>query len=374
MVIEPPTWAVKAIGEARLEPVGLTASNHDPLDLSSNPCFQVGRSPSSDMQLSHPTSSRKHALIFHHPNGSCYVVDCGSSHGTFVNGVRVQSPTLQQGSNQATAIPHRVRKGSLIRFGGTGAPTFVLKCFTTSLEVLVAELDCGETRNHSSSIIVPSTEGSHSPTKSDWPAYGERPSLSPTLSPSTPRPGKDSKFQVCLPETALVALNTRVNALGGGASLTERNRLIAQEAAFKFATAPDERDQIHSCLLGKRSRFNSEAGLDTPSLDRVKRVRSASIPASFPLILSPNPSIMKNEGIGNDMKTHELTETPLAFHRALTSSNMELDLLGRTPERQSKVKFQDDVQKIYPASVTPDEPLGINFDCHVTPTLESMIL
>jgi len=292
------------------QPVGLTASTHDPIDLTSNPCFQVGRSPSSDMQLIHPTSSRKHALIFHHPNGSCYVVDCGSSHGTFVNGVRVASPTLQQGSDQAYAVPHRVRKGSLIRFGGPGAPTFVLKSFTTSLEILVAELNAGKTRNGSSSCIVPSREGSHSPITSDRPAKGDQPSLSPTLSPTKPKPETECKLQSpCSPETALVAVNTRVNALGGGASLTDRNRIIAQEAAFKFATAPDERDQIDSCLLGKRSRFNSDGGFDTPFFDRVKRVRSASFPASFPLIFSPNPacSIIKNHDNDHiDATSHEL--------------------------------------------------------------------
>lgn len=372
MAIEPPTWAVRANGEARLEPVGLTASTHDPLDLSSNPCFQVGRSPSSDMQLIHPTSSRKHALIFHHPNGSCYVVDCGSSHGTFVNGVRVASPTLQQGSDQATAIPQCVRKGSLIRFGGPGAPTFVLKSFTTSLEVLVAELNTGKTRNNSSSCIVPARKGSHSPIASERPAKGEHPSLSPTLSPTTPKPAKEQKsHDPCSPETALLALNTRVNALGGGASLTDQNLFIAQEAAFKFTTAPDERDQIDSCLLGKRSRFNSDLGFDNPSSDRVKRVRSASFPASFPFTLSPTPacSIMKNI----DARYHELTETPLVFHRALTSSSLELDLLGGPDEREPKVKFQEEVEHFYPASVTPDEALG-SFDRHVTPNLESMIL
>jgi len=374
MAIEPPTWAVKANGEARLEPVGTTASNHDPIDLSTSPCFQAGRSPSSDMQLIHPTSSRKHALIFHHPNGSCYVADCGSSHGTFVNGVRIASPTTQQGSDQAAAAPHRVRKGSLIRFGGTGAPTFVLKSFNTSLEVLVAELNTGKTSNHSSSCIVPAVVGSHSPTKTDRPAKAEQPSHLPTLSPTTPTPNKELKPQALSPEAALVALNTRVNALGGGASLNERNLLIAKQAAFKFATAPDQRDQIDSCLLGKRSRFNSDVGCDTPSFDRVKRVRSASFPASFPLILSPNPacSIMKIHE--DDARSDDLTETPLVFHRAITSSNLELDLLSGSEEHQPKVTFQEEVENFYPASVTPDETPAGSFDRLLTPNLESMLL
>lgn len=374
MAIEPPTWAVKASGEARLEPVGLTASTHDPIDLSSNPCFQVGRSPSSDMQLMHPTASRKHALIFHHPNTFCYIVDCGSSHGTYVNGVRVSSPTLQQGSDHATAIPHRVRKGSLIRFGGPGAPTFVLKSFSTSLETFVDELNSGKPRKNSNSGIISAGEHSHSPMSSGMPAEGKEPSVSPTLSPTKENhPKLDDE---CSPVTALVALNTRVNALGGGASLTERNLFIAQKAASKFATALEERDQIDSCLLGKRSRFNSDVGFDTPSFDRVKRVRSASFPASFPLIFSPKPAcgIIKNEEDDsfND-RSHDLTETPLCFHRALTSSSLELDLLGGIEARQPKVKFQDEVEHFYPASVTPDEHPG-SFEDHVTPNLESMML
>ena len=75
----------------------------------------------------------------------------------------------------------------------------------------------------------------------------------------------------------------------------------------------------------------------------------------------------------DDARFQELTETPLVFHRALTSSNLELDLLDGTEERQPKVKFQEEVENFYPASVTPDEDFG-SFDRLVTPNLESMIL
>jgi hypothetical protein len=76
----------------------------------------------------HATSSRRHAMLFHHSNGSCYVVDCGSAHGTYVNGTRITSPT--KGS---VVVPHRIRRGALIRFGGPGAPSFVLKSFNFRL-------------------------------------------------------------------------------------------------------------------------------------------------------------------------------------------------------------------------------------------------
>lgn len=70
-------------------------------------------------------------MIFHHDNGSCYLVDCGSAHGTFVNGNRVQSPP-----KGGVVIPYKVRRGSIIRFGGPGAPQFMLKSFTFELDEL----------------------------------------------------------------------------------------------------------------------------------------------------------------------------------------------------------------------------------------------
>jgi hypothetical protein len=68
-------------------------------------------------------------MLFHHSNGSCYVVDCGSAHGTFVNGTRISGP-----ANGGVVIPHKVRRGALIRFGGPGAPTFIMKSFSFRLK------------------------------------------------------------------------------------------------------------------------------------------------------------------------------------------------------------------------------------------------
>eukprot|EP00562_Extubocellulus_spinifer_P019993 CAMPEP_0178582574 /NCGR_PEP_ID=MMETSP0697-20121206/23799_1 /TAXON_ID=265572 /ORGANISM="Extubocellulus spinifer, Strain CCMP396" /LENGTH=737 /DNA_ID=CAMNT_0020218319 /DNA_START=180 /DNA_END=2393 /DNA_ORIENTATION=+ len=161
--IEPPPWAIEAKGEARLEPVCESLGIQQPIDLTQRPCYRVGRSPQSDIQLLHATSSRKHALLFHHPNGSCYVVDCGSAHGTYVNGVKVKSGSAGSGSaagggagsgtaatgrggrggggrGGAMVIPHRVRRGALIRFGGPGAPCFVLKSFAVGFDALVKDL------------------------------------------------------------------------------------------------------------------------------------------------------------------------------------------------------------------------------------------
>lgn len=126
---EPPSWAVPACGEARLEPVCEAVGRQKSVDLTLKGCYRIGRSPNSDVQLMHTTSSRKHALIFHHSNGSCYIIDCGSAHGTFVNGVRIKS-TPRRG----VIIPHKVKRGAMIRFGSAGAPSYVLKSFPRDVE------------------------------------------------------------------------------------------------------------------------------------------------------------------------------------------------------------------------------------------------
>lgn len=147
-MVDPPRWAVPARGGTRLEPVCEAVGSHPTIDLSTRACFRVGRSPTSDIQLLHNTSSRRHAIIVHHPNGGCYVVDCGSSHGTFVNGVRVRSTP-----SGSMIIPHRVKRGSLIRFGGPGAPAFVLKSFSVGFSAMVKEIESPVSlqSNHSSS-------------------------------------------------------------------------------------------------------------------------------------------------------------------------------------------------------------------------------
>lgn len=148
---EPPSWAVPARGEARLEPVCEALGRQTSVDLTAKCSFRVGRSPLSDVQLHHGTSSRRHALVFHHSNGSCYIVDCGSAHGTYVNGVRITSPP-----KGGVVIPHKVRRGAMIRFGGPGAPCFVLKSFSFHLQELTEgeHLNSASVQDSSSAAVV----------------------------------------------------------------------------------------------------------------------------------------------------------------------------------------------------------------------------
>ena len=131
-------------------------------------------------------------MIFHHPNGSCYVIDCGSAHGTYVNGTKVNTPVdvTQANTCNGSVIPHRVKNGSLIRFGGVGAPTFVLKSFSIHLSDLVNHVERSKCFSGLSNIIEDES----------------------TL--SSPCPCGQYSQTKGIVNDSLVALNTRLNAMG----------------------------------------------------------------------------------------------------------------------------------------------------------------
>jgi FHA domain len=274
LIYEPPSWAVPARGEARLEvcSVPSLATRHDctchaashssdvvvsllqpvcealgrqtSVDLTARSSFRIGRSPQSDVQLNHGTSSRRHALLFHHANGSCYLVDCGSAHGTYVNGVRITSPP-----NGGIVIPHKVRRGAMIRFGGPGAPCFVLKSFSFQLDEL-----SNDTLEHAYSAF-----GSH-----------------------------------C--DSSVVQKNTRLNALGQTAIDSMRFSIISTAFKRSFDTF-DSEDFEEPCQ--KRSRCSSPplspeepirlVSPDMPSLAKHRRVSFSNDPpiAFYPALVTP---------------------------------------------------------------------------------------
>jgi len=147
---EAPAWAVPANGESRLEPVCDSVDRQVPVDLTSRAVFRIGRSPQSDVHLMHVTSSRRHSMLFHHSNGSCYLVDCGSAHGTYINGVRVVSTP----NDSNVVVPTRVRRGSIVRFGGPGAPSYMLKSFSFELDDM---RDCPARSMNWAPVSIPSS-------------------------------------------------------------------------------------------------------------------------------------------------------------------------------------------------------------------------
>eukprot|EP01067_Filipodium_phascolosomae_P005448 Filipodium_phascolosomae@DN3531_c0_g1_i1.p1 len=75
-------------------------------DIFSRKFYLFGRNRAADVILDHPSCSRKHAAIFHHRNGSVYVCDFASAHGTFLNNCQI------------SAFDHRLlHQGDKIRFG-----------------------------------------------------------------------------------------------------------------------------------------------------------------------------------------------------------------------------------------------------------------
>lgn len=255
---EPPSWAVPAGGEARLEPVCDSVDRQGPVDLTSKAVFRVGRSPQSDVHLQHATSSRRHAMLFHHTNGSCYIVDCGSAHGTYINGSRVTSAP-----NGGVVVPHKLRRGSLIRFGGPGAPSFVLKSFA---------FDLGE--------MMECPVSSH-----------------PTLMPSTPT------------TLAVVEHNTRFNALGKTAKQTVLMQQLSSKRSFDSleTVGPEDLMDEERCSSPPLSPEKIPMRLVSPDMmmqqtsNKRRRVTFSEAPpmAAYPMLVSPDVSSDEQENDSN---------------------------------------------------------------------------
>jgi pSer/pThr/pTyr-binding forkhead associated (FHA) protein len=78
------TWALEVVrAGVELEPIALSAKA----------CYLVGRIPVCDIVLENDTVSRQHAVFQSRSNGKLYLYDLGSTHGTFVNGKRLEPKT-----------------------------------------------------------------------------------------------------------------------------------------------------------------------------------------------------------------------------------------------------------------------------------------
>jgi len=209
------------------QPVCDSVDTQGPVDLSTQAVFRVGRSPQSDVQLLHVTSSRRHAMIFHHSNGSCYLVDCGSSHGTYINGIRVISTPNE--SN--IVVPTRVRRGSMVRFGGPGAPSFVLKAFAFGLDEM---RDCP----------VPTI------------------TLRPSLLPSGPI------------LSAMVQHNTRLNSLGRTAQqeLMIHRQITTKRSYDSLETVMDSDVSDEGCVHRRQSSLHMTSPPSSPEQSPIRLV------------------------------------------------------------------------------------------------------
>lgn len=346
--IEPPQWAVPASGDASLEPIGETRYSQSSVDLSKSACTTFGRSQSMDVQLLNETSSRRHAIMFHHPNGSCYVVDCGSAHGTFVNGIRVKTQIVERAgeadsspSRRGTVIPHRVKKGAIIRFGGVGAPTFVLKSFSVTLDSLIKDVKQAEAEVQKRKEHIVEDD-------------------------STPCSPDDSKSY-----RKMIALNTRLNAIGDSVT-----RHIPEQCSPSFASAilsARSASQQNTFFLKKRSLStlsDSSVSSDASSEIHVQKKRrilttkedsgeflhdAALISPSRsekPLFLPFNLPVMRPVVSPNPLEEDSLLELD-SIGSSLLSVPLSLSMGSRKKKR--RVQFCEKPEVHHPPSVTPEE-------------------
>ncbi|XP_071581718.1 kanadaptin [Temnothorax nylanderi] len=106
-----PKWGGRPTEEYKLE-VLKSGMILEEIDLTERSFYVVGRLPSCNLSLAHPTVSRYHAIIQYRATGDeknstgFYLYDLGSTHGTFWNGHRIKSRTYV-----------RLHGGHMIRFG-----------------------------------------------------------------------------------------------------------------------------------------------------------------------------------------------------------------------------------------------------------------
>lgn len=106
-----PKWGGKPIEEYKLE-VLKSGVILEKIDLTEKSFYVIGRLPSCNLSLAHPTISRYHAIIQYRTTGDeknskgFYLYDLESTHGTFWNGHRIKP-----------RIYVRLHDGHMIKFG-----------------------------------------------------------------------------------------------------------------------------------------------------------------------------------------------------------------------------------------------------------------
>ncbi|PRW44332.1 Kanadaptin isoform B [Chlorella sorokiniana] len=104
---EPPEWGGPAEGIPYTLDILKTGQLLDTLRLGEQGHYTLGRAPNNDIVLDHPSSSRLHAVIqFRSRDGAAFLLDPGSTHGTYLNKQRIPA---------GKHVPLRV--GDQLRFG-----------------------------------------------------------------------------------------------------------------------------------------------------------------------------------------------------------------------------------------------------------------
>jgi len=239
-------------------------------------------------------------------------------------------------------MPQRVRKGALIRFGGVGAPSFILKSFSVSTKSLLQNLEGSEAvpQISNTNVIEDECKTSTLQTKSDY----------------------------CL--DALVAFNTRLNSVGNTSSLLPSND-ISTLAAVRLRAHCISTPRVP--MLKKRTRVPYEEDDEEDDHKRLKlssstesmdSTDSIGIPFVSPTrqktlfqfddsmfdrpVVSPNPF----EGCEQSSDLENVSMNHITTKGILTSA-LTLDL-SSTRRRKKRVTFSGKTEVSFPHTVTPE--------------------
>ncbi|KAL4086489.1 hypothetical protein PRIC1_014193 [Phytophthora ramorum] len=121
----PPTWCLhkppRAISLLDVYKEHVLIATHT---VDQKAFYLVGRNAAvCDIVLSHCSISRLHATIVHHEKGATYLVDLGSAHGTFVDGLRLTAL-------QPTLVVH----GAVLTFG-VSSRSYTFKSFDSREQI-----------------------------------------------------------------------------------------------------------------------------------------------------------------------------------------------------------------------------------------------
>lgn len=105
----------------------------------------IGKSSTSQIHFSQDDVSRDHAVIYKTATGDVVIEDCGSTNGTYVNGVKITSKVLQPGDKVTITRNYPLEWESIFKTGAKPAKTVNMKKIITSVAavLLVAAIGIG---------------------------------------------------------------------------------------------------------------------------------------------------------------------------------------------------------------------------------------
>ncbi|CEM27243.1 unnamed protein product [Vitrella brassicaformis CCMP3155] len=131
-----PRWCETPATNVWLE-VWKANQNTETIPINQKRCYLIGRNRTeNDIITEHDSTSRCHAAILHHYNGSVFVMDLGSTHGTFLDSLRLEArtPTLYQ-------------QGMALRLGNSSRRYLLKGDFVNTADLLRQALQRGSTRS-----------------------------------------------------------------------------------------------------------------------------------------------------------------------------------------------------------------------------------